>query len=1179
MFLDTNLKDLLSEWKKIENALPFKPGSLEYQHAWGEERELFYQKYGHIPCPQSDIERMITLKGAFKGERIFVIGNGPSLNITPLDMLENEFTFMVNRGYLLYDQIKWRPSFYTATDWRVVPDIAHEINLLTGTLCFFEERFRGLLREGDDVYWYTHNPATLAAEKIFAYNIELGVRGAGSVIGTAIQIAYYLGFNPIYLIGCDLGYHVKNTVVQEGADVFGTGTKLFLTSTEDDDPNHFDKRYFGAGSRWHDPNVNRMISGHKQCIAGVEAKGGKILNATIGGELEIYPRVEFQSLFNEKCNCNKTHLLNTFFNNSKAINPIPHSRTYLIGPYLRCENINLDETDIVYNINKSNNDKLGVMIDVGAHRGNSCLNFLELGWTIFAFEPDENNRAILIKRAKESEYANSITIDQSAVGARCQENVPYFSSEQSSGISGLLPFHPSHTETAHVNVITLSEYLKEKDIKNIDFLKIDTEGNDLFVLQGFPWNRYVPNIIVCEFEDEKTHHLGYTWNDICKYLLDRGYSVYVSEWHPIIRYGVRHNWLGLKRYPCQLEDSKAWGNLIAFKNDPGDSVVEEFFKETIIINTLNQTSNLTAQSKIKKVKIDATKQIKKLQNLPEYIKHYINQFRNFTSRFQRFPRLANIFSYVRFAERIRNKNLTLFRIGQFSMWTLRVCRRHPIVLAAGLFVFITINYISAANPQYIQYREYVVLTSYISLVIFFIFLCISFINEKFLNYVKKEQQNRNLHNTKLVLELKNMQQPLYAQVNEQKVLIKRLEDKLEEYKNCGENTDNNLKDMRNELGHIVNNVQKQTKIQLERVSVEFNSIKDISRLALKQSQRVSEFNMDTMNVAKQTSKEVEKLCEKIKSIQDISQLALDESQKVIKSNLEKINVAKQNSKELEGIIETINSLKDISQRALEESKKIAKSHLEMRNKANYLNSGIYQHFNRQLQDEHIEKILKIWCPLLGIERINRKALGYLAHRICHIENNCSGRLATNLEDALLRVIISQSVKGQKIDVLEIGSLFGVSLAIIYDNCRALFDEIHLTALDPLEGYYEKNAYDITTKIPVKKTVFEHNMRIMDIPKEDITLIQCLSTENEAKNAASKHTYDVLLIDGDHSYDGVKYDFDNYHPYVKKGGYVIFDDYNATEWPGVSEFVDKELKQKENLQMIGNEWRTAVFKIL
>ena len=1171
--MGTKIKDLVSEWNIIENNLSFSPGSLEYQHAWGENREKYYKKIGHIPCSQNEKKRIKTLKGVFKGERIFIIGNGPSLNITPLDMLENEFTFMVNRGYLLYDRINWRPSFYTATDWRVVPDIAHEINLITGTLCFFEERFRGLLREGDEIYWYTHNPATLKKENNFAYNIELGVRGAGSVIGTAIQIAFYMGFNPIYLIGCDLGYRVNNSVVQEGADVFGTGTKLYLTSTEDDDPNHFDKRYFGANRRWHDPNVKRMISGHKQCLEGIESKGGRILNATIGGKLEIYPRVKFESLFSNKYHCNKINLFNSIFCTKSEIDPIPQNKSNIIGPYLRCENINLDETEIVYSIIKNSTDKPGIMIDVGAHRGNSCINFLKLGWKIFAFEPDENNRAVLIKRTKPMKNANRINIDQRAVGERCKENVPYFSSEQSSGISGLLPFHPSHSQSGHVNVISLSEYLKDKEINNIDFLKIDTEGNDLFVLKGFPWNRFFPKIIVCEFEDEKTKHLGYTWKDICKYLLDREYSIYVSEWHPILRYGVRHDWLGLKCYPCELEDPKAWGNLLAFKSDPGASLVKEFFKEPLRINTTGRIKELSIKSKVTKKKITPEHKVTRKNNSNEYLKRFIKQCNNTTSRFLR---IVNIPSYVQFAKWIRNKNETLFRIGQFSMWALRFYRRNPKILAFTIFILVALNLIYIVDPNNIKYRGYFILASGIIFLLLLISLCISFVNEKFLNFVKREQQNRNLQRSEMLIELKKTREQLSVRINEQNKLLNRLAETVKENR---ENENKELiKNIQKELESIVFGIDKHTSRELEGIHETINGIKDISHQALEESQKVIKSNLDKINAEKQTRREIEGIRETINDIQDISHRALEESQKVIKSNLDKINAEKQTNKEIEGIRETINGIKDISHQALEESQKAAKSHVDMVNKANYLNSMIYQHFNRNLQNEHIEKLLKTWCSTLGLERIDRKALGYLGHRICQIENNCSGRLATNLEDAILRVLISQSIKEKKLEILEIGSLFGVSLAVIYDNCRGYFDEIHITALDPLEGYYEENTYDITTKIPVKKEVFEHNMRIMDIPKEDVMLIEYLSTENEAKKAASKRTYDVLIIDGDHSYGGVKFDFDNYHPFVKNGGYIIFDDYNAKEWPSVSEFVDKEIKLKDNLKMIGSDWRSAIFKI-
>lgn len=75
-------------------------------------------------------------------------------------------------------------------------------------------------------------------------------------------------------------------------------------------------------------------------------------------------------------------------------------------------------------------------------------------------------------------------------------------------------------------------------------------------------------MIECEFEDTKTVPLGYTFHDLSKYLVDKGYQVYVSEWHPITRYGIPHDWRALMRYPWELADPKGWGNLLAFRTAP-----------------------------------------------------------------------------------------------------------------------------------------------------------------------------------------------------------------------------------------------------------------------------------------------------------------------------------------------------------------------------------------------------------------------------------------------------------------------------------------------------------------------------------------------------------------------------------------------------------------------------------
>ena len=569
---------LLKRWKAIEQSI-VADSDHEYNLEWGRLREKFYEENSPIPCSNADMKRLSALKNAFKGERIFILGNGPSLNKTPLELLKDEFTFVTNRFYLMFDRIGWRPTFYTATDWRVIPDIAHEINLLTGMIFFFEERFRGLLRADDeDIYWYTHTSTISPEEKRFACDLTNGCRGCGSVTGSAIQIAFYMGFSPIYLIGCDLGYKVGATVKQEGPDKFGTGTRLYLTSTEDDDASHFDKRYFGKDRRWHDPHVERMIEGHKQCKEGIERAGGRIFNATIGGELEVYERVDFTTLFPGPKQMLGKQLLHKIKKPIQVVYPVTRSGVEdgFLGPFGRCEHANLSETQIAFQLLKST--KSGVMVDVGAHHGQSLLPFAKNGWRVYAFEPDPKNRDILAEKV--CGFPN-VTVDARAVSNTSQRSVPFYSSEESTGISCLRAFHNSHVEAGAVDTVTLHDFCTKQNISAIDLLKIDTEGYEMPVLSGFPWESMKPRVILAEFEDFKTEALGYTMHDMARYLNERGYTVLVSEWHPIVRYGVRHDWHRLVRYPCELNDPSAWGNLIAFLEDPGDDRLRSVARETL----------------------------------------------------------------------------------------------------------------------------------------------------------------------------------------------------------------------------------------------------------------------------------------------------------------------------------------------------------------------------------------------------------------------------------------------------------------------------------------------------------------------------------------------------------------------------------------------------------------------
>lgn len=222
----------------------------------------------------------------------------------------------------------------------------------------------------------------------------------------------------------------------------------------------------------------------------------------------------------------------------------------------------LDEVGIVFHVIGGTR---GTMLDVGAHQGYSAAPFLARGWTVHALEPDPANRAFLANR-----FPN-ITIDPRAVSEQDGEEVSLFTSDVSTGISTLSPFHSSHAPTTTVRTVRLDTYIREQRVERVDFLKVDIEGFDLFALRTFPWKTLHPTAIVCEFEDNKTKRLGHDVHDIARFIQQHGYSVLVSEWEPITQYGVRHTWRRFARYPTDL-DADSWGNLIAVEPSLLESV-------------------------------------------------------------------------------------------------------------------------------------------------------------------------------------------------------------------------------------------------------------------------------------------------------------------------------------------------------------------------------------------------------------------------------------------------------------------------------------------------------------------------------------------------------------------------------------------------------------------------------
>jgi len=232
------------------------------------------------PQRRSSIRAIRTFHDRHRGRRCFILGNGPSLMQTDLSLLRDEITFGMNRIYLLFDEIGFATSYYVAVNTLVIEQCADEIKRLSMPK-FISWRGRRWLRDDPGTIFldtdYTA-PATFSKEasgRIFE---------GSTVTYVALQMAYHMGFEEVVLVGVDHKFASQGpanvTVVSNG-----------------DDPDHFSAGYFGKGFRWQLPDLRASEEAYRLAKQAFEAAGRRVLDATIGGNLQVFPKVGYTSLF------------------------------------------------------------------------------------------------------------------------------------------------------------------------------------------------------------------------------------------------------------------------------------------------------------------------------------------------------------------------------------------------------------------------------------------------------------------------------------------------------------------------------------------------------------------------------------------------------------------------------------------------------------------------------------------------------------------------------------------------------------------------------------------------------------------------------------------------------------------------------------------------------------------
>jgi hypothetical protein len=234
------------------------------------------------PWRRVSMRCLAALKDIHRGERCFIIGNGPSLRQTDLTKLRVETTFGMNRIYILFPELGFTTTYFLSINDLVIEQSASEILALPMPkfLTWRSRRFfPSNLQPSTLNFLYT----TYTGPN-FARNAAGRLWEGATVTYVALQLAFHMGFSQVVLIGVDHSFVSK-----------GEANKTI--TSQGDDPNHFAPNYFGKGFRWQLPDLDTSEHAYRMAKAAYEADGRQVLDATVGGRLTVFPKVDYISLF------------------------------------------------------------------------------------------------------------------------------------------------------------------------------------------------------------------------------------------------------------------------------------------------------------------------------------------------------------------------------------------------------------------------------------------------------------------------------------------------------------------------------------------------------------------------------------------------------------------------------------------------------------------------------------------------------------------------------------------------------------------------------------------------------------------------------------------------------------------------------------------------------------------
>ncbi len=228
---------------------------------------------------KQNIKKLKSYYNIHKGKRCFILANGPSLKSMDLSNLANEFSIGMNQIYRNKEQMGFLPTYLVVSDVKIqLKQFSDELSKVRA-IKFFNWNGRKYFPNMDQIVFFKQVFKTK-----FSIDFAKGAWGGHSVTNICIQLAYYMGFDTVIIIGKDHNYIEKGI---PGQEIESTGKEK----------NHFISGYYKKGMKWKIPDYKGEELGYNMARMAFEADGRNIYDATIGGKLSVFEKINYYDLF------------------------------------------------------------------------------------------------------------------------------------------------------------------------------------------------------------------------------------------------------------------------------------------------------------------------------------------------------------------------------------------------------------------------------------------------------------------------------------------------------------------------------------------------------------------------------------------------------------------------------------------------------------------------------------------------------------------------------------------------------------------------------------------------------------------------------------------------------------------------------------------------------------------